>query len=74
MRALIVAFAMMSFVAASTLPDLAQAQTPAGTLKPAGAPKQAAKHRKVKKVQFQSPAPAAPTLIYEDRGGPKMGM
>ena len=41
MRAPMAVIALMSFVAAATLVDLARAQTPAGAFKPAGAVKQA---------------------------------
>ena len=81
MRALIAAFALMSFVAASTLPDPAPAQTP--SLKAADAGKQAGKHKKARKAQLQvrapearapPPAPGSPVFPYEERSGPKMGM
>jgi hypothetical protein len=57
MRALIATFALMAFVTVSTLPDLAQAQTPAG--------KQVTKHKKPRKAQLQlpPPEPVAPSLI-----------
>jgi hypothetical protein len=76
MRALIAAFALMAFVAVSTPPDFAQAQTPAGNFKPAGAGKQVTRHKKPRKAQLQlpPPAPVAPASIYEERPGPKMGM
>jgi hypothetical protein len=77
MRASIVAFALMSFVAAATLPDQAQAQTPAGNFKPTSADKRVTKHKKTKKAQLQSYAPAVPavpTPTFEERPGPKMGM
>jgi hypothetical protein len=69
--------ALMSFVAAATLADLARAQTPAGAFKPAGAVNQVAKPKKTRRAQLQSlpPAPpAAPTPTFDERPGPKMGM
>jgi hypothetical protein len=51
--------------------------TPAGSFKPAGAVKQAAKQMKTRKALVQSLAqapPAAPTPTLEERLGPKMGM
>jgi hypothetical protein len=75
MRAPLVALASMAFVAASTLPELAQAQTPAKSFKPAGVGKQIVKHKKVRKAQSPAPSlPAAPVPILEERPGPKMGM
>jgi hypothetical protein len=77
MRAPMTAIALMSFVAAATLPELAQAQTPAGNLKPASAGKQIVKHKKIRKAQLRPPGPgppAAPTPTLEERPGPKMGM
>jgi hypothetical protein len=78
MRVAMAAIALMSFVAAATFSDLAQAQTPAGSFKSAYAGKQAGNHKKGRKAQLQArapaPAPAAPTSIYEERPGPKMGM
>jgi hypothetical protein len=65
----------MAFVAASTLLDLAQTQTPANSFKPAGAGKQVVKHKRVRKAQSPAPSPpAAPAPILEDRPGTKMGM
>ena len=72
MRALIAASALMSFVSASTLPYLAQAQTPAGSFKTVGDGKRAKQQKQEKKAQIQPPASAAPHLILEDRDDRKM--
>jgi hypothetical protein len=77
MRAPIVAFALISFVAAATLPDRAQAQTPVGSFRSTAADKRVLKHKKTKKAQLQSQAPAVPATTMptlEERPGPKMGM
>jgi hypothetical protein len=77
MKAPMAAIALMSFVAAATLPDLAQAQTPAGSFKSAYAGKQVVKHKKTRKAPLQSQAPGAPappTPTLEERPGPKMSM
>jgi hypothetical protein len=80
MKSLIAVFALLSFVAASTIPYAAQAQTQAGGSKSAGTSHKAPRHKTARKVQearrvpVQRPAPAAPTPILEERGGAKMGM
>jgi hypothetical protein len=74
MKTLIVSLALLSFVAGSMLPYVAQAQaqTPAGGVKFVGASKKAKKHKIAKRVQLPPPAPAAPALM--ERMDPRMGM
>jgi hypothetical protein len=68
MKMLIAILALSSFVAASTIPYVAQAQTPASDSKPAG--KKAAKKKEAKKAPARSRAPSAPSAPQptEDRG------